>query len=115
MPVSNDNNINHNGMDELFKEKFRTFIIGALAGGIPGGIKLFSIAPIQANLGALVMEYLIRFAGTVFIAFVTGFLSLLLKDMYEGLFQQRLKNWYKKFNNNKKRKDDEQRKERDAA
>lgn len=102
-------------MDELFKEKFRTFIIGALAGGIPGGVKLFSIAPVQANLAFLIGEYLARLGGTLLIAFFTGFLSLFLKDMYEGLFQQRLKNWYKKFNNNKKRKDDEQRKERDAA
>lgn len=113
-PDSNDNNLNNNGMDGSFKERFETFIIGALAGGIPGGIKLFSVAPIQANLVSLIGEYLARLGGTLLIAFFAGFLSLFIKDMYEGLFQQRFKNWYKKFNN-KKTKDDEQRKERDAA
>lgn len=76
-------------MEELFREKLKFFLGGLISGGIFGGYGLFSVPVLGAHVGQLVWEYSIRFAGTIFIAFITGFLTVIIKDFYDIVIKHR--------------------------
>lgn len=92
-------------MDELFREKLKFFIGGALAFGVPSGIALYSFPFLAGNTIQVVLEFTARFFGTIIIAFSTGLMTVIAHDFYKEKLKDKL------FKS--KKKDDERKK--DAA
>lgn len=105
-------------MEELFREKLKFFWGGVISSGIYAGFRLFAIPPLFTGVGHLVMEYAARFAGTVFIAFVSGVLTVMFKDFYDIVMKKKTHSFFyflnKKLTGKKKVKKDENNK-RNAA
>jgi hypothetical protein len=87
-------------MEEFFKEKFKIFIGGFIAGGIPTCIGFLHIPIIGTDLKRLVLEYIFRFFGAIIIALFTGLITVMMKDFYDI----KIKPWYHKILGKNKKK-----------
>lgn len=88
---------------ELFIEKKKGFIIGALGGGISTGSFLFLDVP---SGNALILAYMLKVVGTVLVTAITGVVGGLIQDLYEYKIQPK---WRKTLKN----KDDGKQEEAD--
>lgn len=76
-------------MEELFREKLKYFLGGTISGALFGGYGLFSIPILGSDVGQLVLQYGIRFAGVAIIALVSGLFTAMLKDFYDIVVKHR--------------------------
>lgn len=74
-------------MEKIFHEKIRLFLGGSVIGGIAGGRILFGG---HATWGDLVLEYTMKFFGTIILAFASGLVTVVAHDFYKHKVKHRL-------------------------